>query len=613
MSTTLINGETWFYYTMPESVTSFDMKVNQGQGQPESNNYTGVSSTVYLQYNGNNNNLSVVGGMAEYPRQGWYEQGEVCAFFVDNDNWGNIHAWAWDGSNNLTGGQWPGQACTYLGYNEDGAKIYKWTYTGALTTVPEKIVFNKGSNQAQTADCNFVNGAWYNTSNTGNNTSPISTAVAPSSEISLAALGAPTTATNWNGKREKVAQKNADETMSKDFSLAAGDYIVQAIVRGTNGGSVTLSAKNKNEALTNLTGLDGATSTVQTNLTGLDGATSTVQTNGIVEKYATGANNGWQKVEIAFTLANAEKVTVTLTSEASTWQLGALKLLPGTTKTTATMGVDLAQNTYIDVTGETDFSFYERGQNRNALIKATAGTLPALLPYNVIVGGSCAHLKLTDGNYSFKNNEEFGATAVSYDRTFVPGQRSTISLPFALTADEATSAGTFWQLNSYNTATQSIRFEKVEAPAANTPYIFEAASAQPFLSLSGKTVPASSLQTVTVDGISFKGVNERINLKSTEGGTTYYGYSQSDGVFVKVGTTNGANINPFRAYLQTSTPLAARMSVLFDDDDILGVQDVTPAVEPLMRQPIYNMGGQRVRTPNKKGLYIIGGKKYLVK
>ena len=54
MNTTLINGKTWFYYTMPKTVTSFNMKVNQGQGQPESNEYY-VTSTVYLEYHGGSN------------------------------------------------------------------------------------------------------------------------------------------------------------------------------------------------------------------------------------------------------------------------------------------------------------------------------------------------------------------------------------------------------------------------------------------------------------------------------------------------------------------------------------------------------------------------------
>lgn len=618
MNTTLINGETWFYSTMPKNVRSFDMIVNEGQDKPQSNDYKNVTSTVYLKFNGGNNDLTVVAGMKEYPVDGWYEQGEICAFFVSNSDNG------WDGSKNISAyvfkdetkyaGNWPGTDCTPLGFNENGDKIWKWNYDGASLPEGTKIIFtnkdrndgNSGSNQ--TADCVFVNGAWYNTSNTGTNTSPISTAVTPSTEISVAALGDPTIVTNWNGKSEKVAQKEGSATMSKTFSLAAGSYTVQAIVRGTNGSTLTLSAKGQSD---------------EVNLTGLDGGTSTVQTNGIVEPYATGTNNGWQKAEVSFILASAEVVTVELSSVAPTWQLGALKVLPSTTMTKATSAVT---ETYVDVRGVSDFSFFERGDNPNALIKAAAGTLPAQLPYNVIVDGVCANMQLTDGDYSFNNSgEAFTASNVSYDRTFTPKNRSTICLPFALTAAEAEAAGTFWRLESYDAETGEIRFEKVNEPAANTPYIFEAAGettdpTQPFLSLTSKTVPISSLEPVSVstNDISFVGVNEKTHLVSgkdlsgNDAEVTYYGYK--DGAFVQAGTTGGAYINPFRAYLMTpispQTTSNARIKVLFDgEDSSTGIQVVKPEVKSMKEQPIYNMSGQRVKTPSKKGIYIIGGKK----
>jgi len=605
MSTTLIDGHTWFYYTMPKSVQSFNMIVNKGTADHKSNDYNHVASTVYLQYN-DNSNLTTIEGMSEYPVEAWYGQGEICAFFVNYD-WdlnSTINAYVYNGETRYAG-NWPGTACTCLGFNEHGGKIWKWNYNG--TSLPEgtTIIFNNNGSK-QTADCTFKNGAWYSSSNTGNNTSPISTAVEPSEEISVANMGTTSpTATNWNGKREKVAQETSngttDKTMSKEFSLAAGNYVVQAIVRGTNGSSVTLSAK----------GLEASVA-----LTGLDNATSTVQTNGIVEKFVTGTNNGWQKVELPFTLASAERVTVTLTSAAEQWQLGDLKVLPGTiAKTKATTGVGM-DNTFIDVRGVSDFSFFERGENRNALIKAAAGTLPAQLPYNVIVNGICANLKLTDGDndhsYSFNNSgSQFTASGVTYDRNFTVGQTSTICLPFALSAGEATTAGTFWKLESYDAENGIIRFEKVEATEANTPYLFKAKTEQPFLMLSSKTVPTTSLVTVTVptNDISFIGVNEKTPLKS-DGNTTYYGYK--NGVFVMAGTGTGANINPFRAYLMTSTTSPARISVSFDGSET-GIQVVTPDVEPMKQQSIYNLSGQRVYTPNKKGIYIVGDRKYIVK
>lgn len=621
----LVKDHAWYRKTFTnQNLISF-LVYSDDINNSKSNDYVNVTSDVFVSYNGYNSDLTNSTDSYSGYTPAWYEQGEICAFFVDdvNDNehpnreWGNIHAWAWiKGGNNYTGGEWPGAGCEYLGFNEWGQKIYKWTYTGDLTGTPEYIIFNNGksgSDEVKTADCQFINGAWYNTSNTEENTTPISTAVAPNTEINLTDLGTATTTKNWNGKSEKVAEmtNSGTGTMSKTVSLTAGDYIVQAIVRGANGGIVNLSVSCKEEnASVNLTGLDGA---------------STVQTNGIVDKYETGTNNGWQKVELSFAHESNEDVTITLTSGAETWQLGSLKILSGSTVTRAPVG------TYVDVSTESDFSFYERGENRNALTKAAAGTLPALLPYNVIVNGICANLKLTDGDYSFNNSgEDFTATNVSYDRIFtkISSTRasdqystSTICLPFSLTADEAAQVGKFWALEGYDPVNQELSFIEVDAPEANTPYLFEAASDKPFSSITSKLIPQSSLVEVEKDGFSFIGVNERTHLVSgvDESGNpanvTYYGYRLSDHSFVKVGTGDGAWINPFRAYIKTvSSNAGARINVLFDGEGgETGIQVMKSAVETKGEQPIYNLSGQRVKTPNKKGIYIISGKKFIVK
>ena len=598
----LVKDHAWYRKTFTnQNLISF-LVYHDDIGNNKSNDYVNVTSDIFVTYNGYQNNLTDITADYSGYTPAWYEQGEICAFFVDDVNdtehpnreWGNIHAWAWkEGGNNYTGGEWPGAVCSYLGFNEWGQKIYKWTYTGDMTGTPDKIIFNNGSDAKQTADCQFINGAWYNTSNIGQQDKPVSTAVAPNTEVNLTGLGTTTTTKNWNGKSEKVAEmtNSGTGTMSKTVSLTAGDYIVQAIVRGANGGIVNLSVSCKEEnASVNLTGLDGA---------------STVQTNGIVDKYETGTNNGWQKVELSFAHESNEDVTITLTSGAETWQLGSLKILSGSTVTKAPVG------TYVDVSTESDFSFYERDENRNALTKAAAGTLPALLPYNVIVNGICANLQLTDGNYSFKNaGDAFTATNVSYNRDFTVGNRSTICLPFALTAEEAAAAGTFWGLESYDSNTGNVSFVEVEEPQANVPYLFDPKTANPFSSFTNKEIPATTSLTVTEGVISFVGVSERTNLKSVENSVTYYGYQGNE--FVQVGTDKGAWINPFRAYIKASSNAGARINVLLDGERT-GIQYVTPAVGPKGEQPIYNLSGQRVQTPSMKGIYIKGGKKYIVK
>ncbi len=89
-----------------------------------------------------------------------YTDNEVCAFFEAPATWTQtIMCWAW-GTQNYTGGNWPGQACQKLGNADNGNSVWKWTYTGTLTTKPEKIIFsNNGA--PQTADLPFKNRGYY--------------------------------------------------------------------------------------------------------------------------------------------------------------------------------------------------------------------------------------------------------------------------------------------------------------------------------------------------------------------------------------------------------------------------------------------------------------------
>ena len=87
--------------------------------------------------------------------------GEVCAFFEAPNSWSIVKCWAWDGTNNYTGGSWPGAACTKVGRN-NGKFVWKWSYSGSLTTQPTFIIFNNNNNGQQTADLTFQNGGYYN-------------------------------------------------------------------------------------------------------------------------------------------------------------------------------------------------------------------------------------------------------------------------------------------------------------------------------------------------------------------------------------------------------------------------------------------------------------------
>ena len=85
----------------------------------------------------------------------------IFAYFLAPSDWNQVDCWAWNNTDNFTGGTWPGVACTKIGVKKNGLDVWMWKYDGDLTTAPTMIIFNNGGGQ-QTKDLKFENGAVYN-------------------------------------------------------------------------------------------------------------------------------------------------------------------------------------------------------------------------------------------------------------------------------------------------------------------------------------------------------------------------------------------------------------------------------------------------------------------
>ena len=85
----------------------------------------------------------------------------IFAYFLAPSDWSKVVCWAWNNTDNFTGGNWPGVACTKIGVKKNGLDVWMWKYDGDLTTAPTMIIFSNGSGQ-QTKDLEFENGAVYN-------------------------------------------------------------------------------------------------------------------------------------------------------------------------------------------------------------------------------------------------------------------------------------------------------------------------------------------------------------------------------------------------------------------------------------------------------------------
>ena len=137
-------------------------------------------------------------------------------------------------------------------------------------------------------------------------------------------------------------------------------------------------------------------------------------------------------------------------------------------------------------------------------------------------------------------------------------------------------------------------------PAAGTPmlikgdesttYYFEVAS-------SGTTYSDNAFKAGPVTGLA---------NTSTISDVIFYNYILNGDTFY---AANGKNVGEGKAYLQLSKAATAR-PLIFEDEDVTGISQIENG--KLKADNYFNLAGQRVAQPTK-GLYIVNGKKVLVK
>ncbi|MBO5591594.1 MAG: hypothetical protein J5913_01330 [Prevotella sp.] len=194
----------------------------------------------------------------------------------------------------------------------------------------------------------------------------------------------------------------------------------------------------------------------------------------------------------------------------------------------------------------------------------------------------------------------------AYTREFTQDQKSTVWLPFALTAEEvAAVAGKFYELTAADGA--SLTFTEVTgATEAYKPYVFVASSTgTPFSGMKSKTIVAPKACSYTVGDYTFVG-----SMKDTTVPNGAYGYNSTNGAFSKT-KSDAVTIAPFRAYITYNGGAGAReLNCIFSDDETTGIETVRQGQQ--QDGVMYNLQGQRVGQSHK-GLFIMNGRKYVVK
>ena len=382
-------------------------------------------------------------------------------------------------------------------------------------------------------------------------TSDYTCALNPTWKYSPSLDNQPTEVTNnWNGNEATVnvipksttisqtpvysfyseSDNSEQDNSEQDNNNKCVPVTVQMIVRGEKGAKATLK-------LQSLDSEGEATSTVATDTMTFSGYDSqgTVTTDGRVESLLTDTKNGWQKLEATLTPTakeNGNGLSISLTAEGGALQLSDVTLLEaantdGHVWTTAptnstTTEYDLSKRSKANA-----YSFFDRGENKNAIIYANVNTVvgmsentydvaaatpvtttsaKAAKPRRAIGGGggtgsgggpaepteytySGGKLVLYDNLGSNTSQHSWGTSksttwaSFTYDRKFYgttrsTGTRNTICLPFAMNQNQITSIfgsnAKIYQISSFDKDDQSVAYgDKVTSTSANKPYVLE--------------------------------------------------------------------------------------------------------------------------------------------
>ena len=496
--------------------------------------------------------------------------------FIKPDGWSSVYVWAWKGTQNeegyenFTGGTWPGEAATD---NQDGT--FTWTTTGD----PEKIIFSDNGN-LQTSTFTFIDGATYDS---GGNV-----------KRGYYIVG---TMNSWTLSDEFKMTKN-------DAQTSYNEYMFEK-----------LSLESSDEFKINYSA-DGVTKSSSyyptNNITGYKGPYNVYF---CPEGGRDGWLNGYVYMQQTYNVV-VDGNNATVTGVINAGNLDAVK-------------TDVGMSMYVDVSGaaiETNFStdnpnaLYLYATNDAAMaanhtpnpvhydgdrfyyapqgLTFTDAPATSLIPENAFNG-------LNSSNKIVINRSIAGNAYVTsfMSRNASAGTAWTAALADGLEAYELTAAQagqlTFTKVTgALETAKGYVIHNTTSDPLTLTwshgdeVYLDQAAN-----QAAGDVTP--------VNGVRILGTMHTVDTNGSQ-------WILSGGVIKQA---NGAKISAFRAYFTGVTPPnpSTPARAIFLDGETTKIGSINANGEINVEDGIiYNLAGQRVQNP-KKGIYIINGKKVVIK
>lgn len=456
---------------------------------------------------------------------------------------------------------------------------------------------------------------------------------------------------NWTSSKATVYVIPAGATISQTVTgLVPGTpYTVQMIVRGKSGATGKLSLNDATEG----TAINNKT------FTGYDAA-GCITTDGRVEALLSGTNNGWQKLEAVANATVDGKLTISLAATDAELQLSDVTLLDnantdGHVWTKAPTSNKVTECDLSDRSAHNSFSFFDRGENKNAIIYANANTVLGMSSntYDVAVESTNAKgcytmnkLVLTDqaqdgtkseaanvekfyaSGWNYGTTHDITAHAVYFDRTFSAGVKAAVCFPFSLTQEQLVvmfgTGAKAYRITNVDPDKLEVTCEQAtenHVVVANTPCLIEpgsdySASAEVAGSFSLPSTSGKTLSTKAGTGYTFNGTYEykKVQFNSTE---HCYSFDPTyNGRFKYVSKSKGGIIKPLRAYIkEDNTNSPAKVFNLVIDNTVTNIEEYK--FTEASNAPIYSITGVLVSASGNKeglakGIYLQNGKKFII-
>ncbi len=232
----------------------------------------------------------------------------------------------------------------------------------------------------------------------------------------------------------------------------------------------------------------------------------------------------------------------------------------------------------------------------------------------------CADYQLED-RITVDVPRKFRAEKVEQGRVFNPGVKSTVFLPFGMSAEQTAALGKFYEFESFDNEANEVTFTRVESTRANTAYLFIPDGT----GFNTTEVNVNVSRESDPNEVCFIGTYHNMKIESNPWAYGYVGTPTEGfelGQFVKV--KEGASVPSMRAYLQLKGISAPKLAARFvDNGSVTGIGSITNGeVAADAPTDVYTTDGRKVRSnvmaseclkDLPSGIYVVRGKKYIVK